>query len=99
VQLATSARYSNQAFRVADAAWGLQFHLEVTTEAVDAFVDAFAEEAGCAPGGAAALRRATPRRLEQLRPWRELVFDRFAALVVGVRGNESRDRFANISSP
>jgi GMP synthase-like glutamine amidotransferase len=99
VHLASSERYRNQAFRVGEAAWGLQFHLEVTTEAVDAFVDAFAEEAGCAPGGAAVLRRATPRRLEQLRPWQELVFDRFAALVVGVHGDESRDRFANISTP
>ncbi len=99
VQLATSARYSNQAFRVGDAAWGLQFHLEVTSDAVDAFVDAFADEAGCAPGGAAALRRATPRQLERLRPWQQLVFDRFAALVSGAHGDESRDRFANISSP
>jgi GMP synthase-like glutamine amidotransferase len=99
VQLASSGRYRNQAFRVGDAAWGLQFHLEVTSDAVDAFVDAFAEEAAFAPGGAAALRRATPYQLEQLRPWQRLVFDRFAALAGGAHGDESRDRFANISSP
>ncbi len=99
VYLAGSERYRNQAFRVGEAAWGVQFHLEVTSDAVDAFVDAFADEAGWAPGGAAALRRATPHRLEQLRPWQQLVVDRFAALVSGAHGDESRDRFANISSP
>ncbi|HEY6471880.1 MAG TPA: type 1 glutamine amidotransferase [Acidimicrobiales bacterium] len=99
VQLASSGRYANQAFRVRDAAWGVQFHLEVTSDAVDAFVDAFTEEAGCAPGGATALRRATPHQLEQLRPWQQLVFDRFAALVGGAHGDESRDRFVDISSP
>ena len=97
--LASSGRYANQAFRVGEAAWGLQFHLEVTSDAVDAFVDAFGDEAGCAPGGAAAIRRATPGRLEQLRPWQRLVFARFAALVGGGNGHASRDHFANISSP
>ncbi len=99
VPLASSERYVNQAFRVGDAAWGLQFHLEVTAHAVDAFVDVFADEAACAPGGTAALRHATPRQLERLRPWQRLVFDRFAALVGSAHGDESRDRFANISSP
>lgn len=99
VHLASSERYLNQAFRVGDAAWGLQFHLEVTRDAVDAFIDAFADEAEWAPGGAAAVRRDTPGRLAQLRPWQRLVFDRFAALVAGRNGHASRDRFANISSP
>jgi len=99
VYLAGSERYRNQAFRVGEAAWGLQFHLEVTAPAVDAFVAAFGDEADGMPGGAAAIRRATPRALDALGPWRELVFDRFARLVAGVEGDGSRDRFADISSP
>jgi GMP synthase-like glutamine amidotransferase len=32
--LASNATYPNQAFRVGDAAWGLQFHIETTAEMV-----------------------------------------------------------------
>ena len=46
----------------AGAAWGLQFHLEVTQEAVDGFLDAFAADAARAPGGSEAIRRAEPVR-------------------------------------
>jgi GMP synthase-like glutamine amidotransferase len=99
VYLAGSERYRNQAFRVGEAAWGLQFHLEVTADAVDAFVAAFDDEASHAPGGAAAIRRAAPRALDALRPWQELVFDRFATLVAVAKEDGSRGRFADISSP
>ena len=34
VLLASSSRYANQAFRVGEAAWGLQFHVETTPEMV-----------------------------------------------------------------
>lgn len=34
VGLATSTRYPNQAFRVGERAWGLQFHIETTPELV-----------------------------------------------------------------
>ena len=50
--LAASDRYPNQAFRVGEAAWGLQFHLEVTPAAVDGFLRVFAADAARAPGGA-----------------------------------------------
>jgi GMP synthase-like glutamine amidotransferase len=99
--LARSARYPNQAFRVGRAAWGLQFHLEVTPAAVEAFLGAFGADAAAAPGGAAAVRRTTSGALAALAPWRDLVFDRFAALVAA--GNDaaapatSRHRFADIS--
>jgi GMP synthase-like glutamine amidotransferase len=99
--LAQSDRYPNQAFRVAGAAWGLQFHLEVTREAVDALLHAFAADAARAPGGSEAIRRESPSALAALAPWRDQVFDRFAALVRGHAGasaaEESRQRFANIS--
>jgi len=53
--LAASASYRNQAFRVGDAAWGLQFHIEVDRAAVTAFVKAFDDEADHAAGGAAGI--------------------------------------------
>jgi GMP synthase-like glutamine amidotransferase len=80
-RLARSGRYANQAFRVGQAAWGLQFHLEVTPRAVEGFLQAFPTDAALAPGGARALREATAASLQALVPWRDQVFDRFTALV------------------
>jgi GMP synthase-like glutamine amidotransferase len=80
--LASNSRYSNQAFRVGEAAWGLQFHLEVTADAVDAFLAAFGAEADASsPGGAAGLRRATLGSLALLADSRARVLTRFAGLV------------------
>jgi GMP synthase-like glutamine amidotransferase len=76
-----SDAYPNQAFRIGDVAWGLQFHLEVTAAAVDGFLRAFGTEAASAPGGADAIRSATPAALRELAPTRALVCSRFAALV------------------
>jgi GMP synthase-like glutamine amidotransferase len=99
--LAHTDRYPNQAFRVGGAAWGLQFHLEVTQDAVDGFLQAFSADAARAEGGGEAIRRATPSALAALAPWRDLVLDRFAALVsahVGAAAADgSRHRFANVS--
>jgi GMP synthase-like glutamine amidotransferase len=99
--LARSDRYPNQAFRVAGSAWGLQFHLEVTEEAVEALLQAFPGDAVRALGGDHGIRRATPAALAALAPWRDLVLDRFAALVSGHAGervaHRSRPDFANIS--
>ena len=66
--LARSARYANQAFRVGPAAWGLQFHLEVTPAAVDGFLREFGADAARAPGGAPAIRRATGARSRRSAP-------------------------------
>jgi GMP synthase-like glutamine amidotransferase len=52
VHLASSERYPNQAFRVGERAWGIQFHPEVDQAAVDLMVKTFdgdpaiAEQAG-----------------------------------------------------
>ena len=77
-----NGRYPNQAFGVGPAAWGLQFHLEVTTDAVDGFLRAFPADAAPCPGRSAAADRndATSSRSSP-GPWRDLAFDRFAALV------------------
>jgi len=80
-RLISNVRYANQAFRLGDAAWGVQFHLEVTPAAVDGFVTEFAsalEESGT---GAAAIRAAAAGALEALAPARDLVCRRFARLV------------------
>ena len=41
VHLASSELYANQAFRIGERAWGVQFHPEVDQHAVDAFVKTF----------------------------------------------------------
>ena len=79
--LISSTAYPNQAFRIGDVAWGVQFHLEVTAEAVDGFLHAFAPDTASVPGGAEAVRAATPAALAALAPTRDLVCTRFAALV------------------
>jgi GMP synthase (glutamine-hydrolysing) len=44
VLLASSPRYPNQAFRVGEAAWGLQFHIETTPEMVKSWAEADADQ-------------------------------------------------------
>jgi GMP synthase-like glutamine amidotransferase len=82
VHLAGNDRYANQAFRLGNAAWGLQFHLEVTQPAVEGFIDAFADEADAAAGGANSIRSAAERALAELAPTRNALCSRFAALVL-----------------
>jgi GMP synthase-like glutamine amidotransferase len=79
--LARNDRYEHQAFRVGPVAWGLQFHIEVTAEAVEGFLAAFAVDAARTPGGADLIARQTPARLVALEPSSHLVFERFATLV------------------
>ena len=79
--LISSTAYPNQAFRIGDVAWAVQFHLEVTAEAVDGFLHAFAPDVASVPGGAEAVRAATPAALDALARTRDLVCTRFAGLV------------------
>jgi GMP synthase-like glutamine amidotransferase len=81
VRLAGNANYTNQGFRLGAAAWGLQFHLEVTAPAVDGFLTAFGADAEHTDGGPAAIRAATPKALASLAGARSLVVQRFADLV------------------
>jgi GMP synthase-like glutamine amidotransferase len=87
--LISSDAYPHQAFRIGDVAWGVQFHLEVTTDAVDGFLQAFPAEAAGAPGGGAAIAKATPGAVATLTPARDLVCTRFADLVAArvIRGD------------
>jgi GMP synthase-like glutamine amidotransferase len=79
--LISSNTYPNQAFRLGDVAWGVQFHLEVTADAVEGFLDGFAADTESVPGGAGAVRAATPVALDALASTRDLVCTRFAELV------------------
>ena len=53
--LASSSRYANQAFRVGEAAWGLQFHVETTPEMVRAW--SAAAQGGWPPRAGTSTRR------------------------------------------
>jgi GMP synthase-like glutamine amidotransferase len=79
--LISSNTYPNQAFRLGDVAWGVQFHLEVTAAAVDGFLTAFASDTETLPGGAEAVRAATPAAVAALAATRDVVCTRFAGLV------------------
>lgn len=79
--LISSGANPHQAFRIGDVAWGVQFHLEVTAEAVDGFLRAFGADTAAVPGGAEAVRAATAGALAELGPTRDLVCTRFAGLV------------------
>jgi hypothetical protein len=59
--LAQNTRYSNQAFRMGEAARGQQFQ-EVTADAVHGFLAAFPTDAARALGGAVAVRATTAGR-------------------------------------
>ncbi len=99
--LARNERYAHQAFRVGTLAWGLQFHLEVTAAAVEGMLIAFPADASRAPGGSDGVRGHTLTALAELAPCRDVIFDRFAALVAGTdaaAGDGSRHRFVEISS-
>jgi GMP synthase-like glutamine amidotransferase len=44
VRMASSVKYKNQAFRIENQVIGLQFHLEVTREDVEKWIDAYKDE-------------------------------------------------------
>jgi GMP synthase (glutamine-hydrolysing) len=81
VQLARSPNCENQAFRFGPSAYGLQFHMEVTTEIINDWMcqsDNCGELAGLSYIDPAAIRRQTPEKLPQMESIGRQVFDRFA---------------------
>jgi len=80
-RLASGAVYRNQAFRLGDCAWGVQFHLEVDAAVVDSWIEAFPEAEARAAGGREELRAATAAGMDELRAARDVILGRFAALV------------------
>jgi GMP synthase-like glutamine amidotransferase len=91
-RLAANVPYPNQAFRLGDSAWGVQFHLEVDSEGVDQFLSAFGADADAVPGGAAGIRAGTEAGLASMAGPSSLMFGRFARLVAaGVPNTELVD--------
>jgi GMP synthase-like glutamine amidotransferase len=86
-QLARNENYANQAFRFGSAAWGVQFHLEVTESAVNGFISNFGDDATHVPGGPQGIASAAPRLVSELEPVQKLVFGRFADLVAARLGS------------
>ncbi len=83
VQLARSGLCENQAFRYGDRTWGLQFHLEVTAEMVDDWLDVpenACEVAALEDVDPQAIREQTPVKLAEMETLGRVVFDRFAAI-------------------
>lgn len=79
VHLVAGDRYQNQAFRVGDRAWGIQFHLEIDRDGLAAFVADFANEAAAAPGGVSGA--IADAALAEVAPTRALLLGHFAGLV------------------
>lgn len=77
VLLASSDLYPNQAFRVGDRAWGIQFHVEADRPLVEAFVGEWPHQAA----DPAALLAEADDRLAALAPTAELLLGRFAASI------------------
>jgi len=81
VLLGSNDNYANQVFRVGSAAWGFQFHFEVSDIAVKAFVATFAGEIARAGLDAKDVVDAMPMALNQLAPLQSAITTRFAQLV------------------
>jgi GMP synthase-like glutamine amidotransferase len=81
LHLASNGNYPNQAFRLGDAAWGLQFHLEVTELAVKGFISNFGADAAHLPDGPGGIEAGAPSAVRALELVRQRVFGRFADLV------------------
>jgi GMP synthase (glutamine-hydrolysing) len=83
VQLARSQQCENQAFRFGPAAYGLQFHLEVTPEIISSWLG---EPGNCGELDELdyidpeAIRREMPAKIGPLKSLADRVFGRFAAL-------------------
>jgi GMP synthase-like glutamine amidotransferase len=84
VPLASGLEYHNQAFRLGPSAWGVQFHIEVDAAAVNQWIEAYLKESDVAPEGPAAVAAATDAALGALAPARDLILNRFAALVAAL---------------
>jgi GMP synthase (glutamine-hydrolysing) len=86
--LATSALCRNQAFRVGNAAYGLQFHIEVTAAIIAEWLDEpgnCGELSGLDYINPQAILQATPRRLPAMTELGRTILGRWADLCLGPR--------------
>jgi GMP synthase-like glutamine amidotransferase len=82
VLLASATRYPNQAFRVGRCVYGLQFHIETTTELVLAWARDSPQEAEFARPGALTTERLDQLHADIQETWRPVAV-RFARLAAG----------------
>jgi GMP synthase-like glutamine amidotransferase len=86
VHLAESKLCRHQAFRYGRAAWGLQFHIEMTPELIDCWLGQLedGDEAGdSAELNPRAIRAGTAANLARMKRLGDVVLPRFAALCRG----------------
>ncbi|MGO8787071.1 MAG: type 1 glutamine amidotransferase [Terriglobia bacterium] len=81
VGLASSQQTPCQAFRYGKNAYGILFHLEVTSEQISQMLFDFADELHESGGNAAEINEQTPRYLPILQNISDAVFDRWASTV------------------
>jgi GMP synthase-like glutamine amidotransferase len=83
VLLASSSRYDNQAFRVGERAWGLQFHIETPPEMVRHWGAEYGAAVAAAGLDPVALAESVVEELDEVEAvWRP-VMERFAAVAHG----------------
>jgi GMP synthase-like glutamine amidotransferase len=83
VLLASSTRYPNQAFRVGDRAWGLQFHIETPPDMVRRWGRDYGSAVVAAGLDPVALAERAVGELDEVEAcWRPVV-ERFAAVAAG----------------
>ena len=97
-RLASSPLYTNQAFRWGGAAYGVQFHLEVSAEMAREWADvpAYAEalERVLGPGAAVSLVDELGRRAEELRAYGRAIFERWLERASSAAGRGDRGQAA-----
>lgn len=86
ILLAAGDRVENQAYRIGDRTWGLQFHLEIVRDEMEMWLDTFEEQDGPLETSwgksAAAIRGEADRLLEAHELRGREVFTRFARVAV-----------------
>ncbi|HTZ09715.1 MAG TPA: type 1 glutamine amidotransferase [Acidimicrobiales bacterium] len=88
--LASNDRYRHQAFRVGEAAWGLQFHVEADEDVVRAFLEGFPDDVAAAGRTPEEVLAATAGAVHRLAPHRGVILDRFAGMVASRRRTSVR---------
>lgn len=80
--LASSERYSHQAFRVGERAWGFQFHLEITEAMIKNWIEQSEEKSNIAnpDWNACEILTQTPCFLPEMEVWAGKVFREFVSL-------------------
>lgn len=96
--LASAARYPNQAFRVGRCAYGLQFHIETTTETVLGWARGNPDEAEFARPGSLSRERLDQLHADLAECWRP-VAEKFVRLAQGELAAASRPQLPLLGHP